>query len=201
MAEDNRDIISLVLKDGTVVIETRPDLAPKHVAQIKKLVSSFQILEESYSKDIYKINIKILYNDIKVKKLLGQINILFSQLENISAVFYPVLFIDGDIQNFNETIQRKINNTFKKNQNKPERSGLMSRALHPRNKEESIRALLELIKEWGKTHNLMSRAGIQQAHLHVEDSLSIVKKIKRQTVKEIKLGWKMNSKFKKNFKI
>ena len=70
--------------------------------QIKKLVSSFQILEESYSKDIYKINIKILYNDIKVKKLLGQKNILFSQPENISAVFYPVLFIDGDIQNLNE---------------------------------------------------------------------------------------------------
>ena len=70
--------------------------------QIKKLVSSFQILDESYSKDIYKINIKILYNDIKVKKLLGQKNILFSQPENISAVFYPVLFIDGDIQNFNE---------------------------------------------------------------------------------------------------
>ena len=70
--------------------------------QIKKLVSSFQILEESYSKNIYKINIKILYNDIKVKKLLGQKNILFSQPENISAVFYPVLFIDGDIQNFNE---------------------------------------------------------------------------------------------------
>ena len=72
--------------------------------QIKKLVSSFQILEESYSKDIYKINIKIIYNDIKVKKLLGQKNILFSQPENISAVFYPVLFIDGDIQNFNENV-------------------------------------------------------------------------------------------------
>jgi len=70
--------------------------------QIKKLVSSFQILDESYSKDIYKINIKILYNDIKVKKLLGQKNILFSQPENISAVFYPVLFVDGEIQNFNE---------------------------------------------------------------------------------------------------
>ena len=38
MAEDTRDLINLVLKDGTVGIETRPDLAPKHVAQIKKLV-------------------------------------------------------------------------------------------------------------------------------------------------------------------
>ena len=42
MAEDNRDLINLVLKDGTVVIETRPDLAPKHVAQIKNLVSEGQ---------------------------------------------------------------------------------------------------------------------------------------------------------------
>ncbi|SVC30943.1 uncharacterized protein METZ01_LOCUS283797 [marine metagenome] len=42
MAEDSRDLINLVLKDGTVVIETRPDLAPKHVEQIKKLVSEEQ---------------------------------------------------------------------------------------------------------------------------------------------------------------
>ena len=38
MADDNRDLINLVLKNGTVVIETRPDLAPNHVFQIKKLV-------------------------------------------------------------------------------------------------------------------------------------------------------------------
>jgi len=38
MAEDNRDIIYLQLKDGTVTIETRPDLAPKHVEQIKQLI-------------------------------------------------------------------------------------------------------------------------------------------------------------------
>ena len=42
MAEDSRDIIHLVLKDGTVVIETRPDLSPKHVAQIKQLISEKQ---------------------------------------------------------------------------------------------------------------------------------------------------------------
>ena len=38
MAEDNRDLIHLVLKEGTVVIETRPDLAPKHIAQITELI-------------------------------------------------------------------------------------------------------------------------------------------------------------------
>ena len=42
MAEDSRELINLVLKDGTVVIETRPDLAPKHVTQIKKLISEGQ---------------------------------------------------------------------------------------------------------------------------------------------------------------
>ena len=42
MAEDSKDIIHLVLKDGIVVIETRPDLAPKHIAQIKQLISEKQ---------------------------------------------------------------------------------------------------------------------------------------------------------------
>jgi len=39
MAKENTEIIHMTLKDGLVVIETRPDLAPKHVEQIKKLVS------------------------------------------------------------------------------------------------------------------------------------------------------------------
>ena len=38
MANEDRDIIHMTLKDGVVVIETRPDLAPKHVAQIKQLI-------------------------------------------------------------------------------------------------------------------------------------------------------------------
>ena len=42
MADNQKDLIHLVLKDGTVVIETRPDLAPKHVEQIKKLISEKQ---------------------------------------------------------------------------------------------------------------------------------------------------------------
>ena len=33
------DIIHMTLKDGLVKIETRPDVAPKHVEQIKKLIS------------------------------------------------------------------------------------------------------------------------------------------------------------------
>tara|TARA_Y100000310_G_scaffold327287_1_gene393383 strand:- start:575 stop:1672 length:1098 start_codon:yes stop_codon:yes gene_type:complete len=70
--------------------------------QIKSLVNSFQILEESYRKDEYKAKIKIFYSDIKVKKFLSQKNISFSQPENISAVFFPVFIINDEIQNFSE---------------------------------------------------------------------------------------------------
>ena len=38
MAKEESDTIHMTLKDGVVVIETRPDLAPKHVAQIKQLI-------------------------------------------------------------------------------------------------------------------------------------------------------------------
>ncbi len=37
-AEDPENLLYLQLKDGRVVIRLRPDLAPKHVAQIKALV-------------------------------------------------------------------------------------------------------------------------------------------------------------------
>ena len=69
---------------------------------LKNLISSFQIVEESYRKNEYRANIKVLYNDIKVKKFLGKKNISFSQPENITAIFFPVLFIDNEIQSFNE---------------------------------------------------------------------------------------------------
>ena len=84
--------------------------------QIKSLINSFQILEESYRKGEYKVNVKILYNESKVKNFLRQKNISFSQPENISAVFYPVLYINDEIQNFSENffyknwIEVKINN-------------------------------------------------------------------------------------------
>ena len=42
VAKEKRDIIHMSLKDGVVVIETKPDLAPKHVNQIKKLIEEGQ---------------------------------------------------------------------------------------------------------------------------------------------------------------
>ena len=39
MANEDIDTINMTLKDGVVVIETRPDVAPQHVAQIKQLIN------------------------------------------------------------------------------------------------------------------------------------------------------------------
>jgi len=70
--------------------------------KIKGLINSFQIIEESYRNDEYKVILKIFYNDIKVKKFLESRNISFSQPTNTSAVFFPILFINGEIQDLNE---------------------------------------------------------------------------------------------------
>ena len=72
------------------------------LSKIKDLINSFQILEETYQKSEYKAIFKIFYNDIKLKKLFRKKNISFSQATNISAVFFPVLFINEDLQTFNE---------------------------------------------------------------------------------------------------
>ena len=84
--------------------------------QIKNLINNFQILNESYRKDEYNAEIKIFYNESRVKNFLREKNISFSRPENISVIFYPVLFIDNEIQNFNENyfynnwIKTKIEN-------------------------------------------------------------------------------------------
>ena len=70
--------------------------------KIKNLVESFQILEETYKNEEYKAIFKVFYSDIKVKKLLGNKNISFSEPKNISAIFFPVLFIDNQMQGFDE---------------------------------------------------------------------------------------------------
>jgi len=70
--------------------------------EIKNLISSFQITEESYRKDLYKANIKISFNEKKIKKFLREKNISFSQPENISVIFFPVLFVDDNLKSFRE---------------------------------------------------------------------------------------------------
>ena len=70
--------------------------------QIKILINSFQIIEETYKQKMYKATFKIFYNDRKVKKFLVQKNISFSEPKKISAVFFPILFVNDRLLNFNE---------------------------------------------------------------------------------------------------
>ena len=85
----------LLSKDLTKISNIKLD-------KISNLIDSFQIFEETYQKNEYKAIFKIFYNDNKVKKLLVEKNISFSQPKNISAVFFPVLFVNDKIKNFEE---------------------------------------------------------------------------------------------------
>ena len=72
------------------------------LSKIKNLINNFQIVDETYQKDVYKATFKIFYNDFKLKKFLGEKNISFSQTKTISAVFFPILFVNDEIKDFNE---------------------------------------------------------------------------------------------------
>ena len=85
----------LLSKDLTKISNIKLD-------KIRNLIDSFQILEETYQKNEYKATFKIFYNDNKIKKLLIKKNISFSQPQNISAVFFPVLFVNDELQSFDE---------------------------------------------------------------------------------------------------
>ncbi len=78
---------------------------------IKKLIISFQIIEENYNKDLYKINIKVTYNENKLKDFLSKKNISFAKSEKITVVFFPLLYKNNIMQDFSE-------NFFYKNWNK-----------------------------------------------------------------------------------
>ena len=70
--------------------------------QIKSLINVFQVVDESYQQNIYKAVFKIFYNDKKVKNLLVDKNISFSEPKNIPAVFFPAFFINDELLNLNE---------------------------------------------------------------------------------------------------
>ncbi len=85
----------LLSKDSNKIID-------KEFNKIKSLIKSFQVIEESYKSEKYKATFKIIYNDKKVKKLLRDKNISFSQPKKISAVFFPILVVNDTIQDFDK---------------------------------------------------------------------------------------------------
>ena len=48
MADENKDIIHMTLKDGIVVIETKPDVAPKHVNKLSNLLKKVSMMESFF---------------------------------------------------------------------------------------------------------------------------------------------------------
>ncbi len=69
---------------------------------IKGLIDSFQILDESFKGQKYSATFKIFYNQKKIKKFLSKKNISFIQPKNISALFYPLLFVNDEVKNLSE---------------------------------------------------------------------------------------------------
>ena len=61
--------------------------------QIKKMISSFQILEESYRKNEYKASFKIFYNDIKVKSFWEKKIYLFHNRRTYLQFFFPYFLL------------------------------------------------------------------------------------------------------------
>lgn len=91
-----------ILMNKILLISDLKKVEGVELREIKNLINSFKILEESYREDIYRAEIKIFYGEKKVKKFLRDKNISFSLPKNISAVFFPVFYINGEIQSLKE---------------------------------------------------------------------------------------------------
>ena len=91
-----------ILMSKILLFEDLNKLNDIKLNQVKVLVNSFKIEDETYISNKYKANFTIFFDDIKVKKLLVKKNISFSQPKNISAVFFPVFFIDDKLLNYDE---------------------------------------------------------------------------------------------------
>ena len=115
------------------------------INKIKNLIKSFQILEETYRQDKYKATFKIFYNDYRIKKLLVDQNISFSQPKKITAIFYPVLFVNDELQNFNK------NYFYKKWQITEIKNELINFIL-PIDDLEDIYKIKEIKKKIGELH-------------------------------------------------
>ena len=81
------------------------------IKEIKYLISNFQIIEEKYTNNKYNAVFKVSFSETKVKKFLGDKNISFTESKKISAIFFPIFFINEEIEDF-------YNNFFYKNWDK-----------------------------------------------------------------------------------
>ena len=135
MADEKKDTIHMTLKDGVVVIETKPNVAPKHVKQIKQLIEEGQydgvvfhrVIEgfmaqtgdvqygnklEGFSKDrcgmggSSKSNLKQEFSDIPFDK--GILGMARSQDPNSANSQFFIMLEDGHFLNGNYTVFGKV---------------------------------------------------------------------------------------------
>ena len=83
---------------------------------IKYLINSFQVLKEDYDRDEYEIKLKIFYNEKKIKEMLRNKRISYSQPNRVKAVIIPALFIAGEIKSFQQNYFYKMWNKNIKNE-------------------------------------------------------------------------------------
>ena len=76
-----------ILMNKILLISDLKKVEKLKLKEIKNLIKSFKILEESYREDIYRANFQVIYNEQKVKEFLRKKNISFSLPKNITAVF------------------------------------------------------------------------------------------------------------------
>ena len=91
-----------VLMNKILLISDLKKVEEVKLKEVKNLIKSFKILEESYREDIYRAKLEVIYNEKKVKDFLRKRNISFSLPENISAVFFPVLIVADETVDFND---------------------------------------------------------------------------------------------------
>ena len=87
----------LLSKDLDLVEKTR-------VKEIKKLVKSFQIKDEIFQDNKYQALFNVNFDKKKIGNFLEKKSILFSNPENLSVIFFPVLSINGEIKIFNDNV-------------------------------------------------------------------------------------------------
>ena len=81
-----------ILMSKILLFEDLNKLNDIKLNQVKVLVNSFKIENETYNSNKYMGNFSIFFDDIKVKKLLIKKNISFSQPKEITAVFFSSFF-------------------------------------------------------------------------------------------------------------
>ena len=91
-----------ILKNKILLSKDLNKIKNINLTELKKLINSFQILNETYKKDKYKGEFKIFYDEEKIKKYIGRKNISFSQPTNISIVFFPILFANEEMVDLEE---------------------------------------------------------------------------------------------------